>query len=75
MLHELNGLIQISHSVENYFLPLQITVVSHHIYPGLLWVAIDMGNNVLQPVKYTHSDILISCGADIDSLAPTIRYT
>jgi len=46
MLHELNGLIQISHSGENYFLPLQITVVPHHTYSGLLWVAIDMGNNV-----------------------------
>jgi len=37
MLHELNGLIQISHSVENYLLPLQIILVPHHTYPGLLW--------------------------------------
>jgi len=36
MLHELNGLIQISHSVENYLLPLQIILVPHHTYPGLL---------------------------------------
>jgi len=59
MLHELNGLIQISHSVENYLLPLQLTLVPHHTYPGLLWVAIDMGNLVWQPAKYTHSDIII----------------
>jgi hypothetical protein len=31
MLHELNGLIQISHSVENYLFPLQITLVPHHV--------------------------------------------
>jgi len=37
MLHELNGFIQISHSVENYLLPLQIILVPHHSYPGLLW--------------------------------------
>jgi len=35
MLHELNGLIQISHFVENYLLPLQIIHVPH-TYPGLL---------------------------------------
>jgi hypothetical protein len=62
MFHELNGLIQISHSVENYLLPLHITLIPHDTYPGLLWVAIDMGNLVRQPVKYTRSDIIISCG-------------
>jgi len=64
-----------SHSIENYLLPIQITVVPHHTYPGLLWVAIDMGHLVRQPVKCTHSDIIMSCGANIDPLAPTIRYT